>query len=140
VIATKEFLEVCDYGNLLQSAKIARKNKLHTGFREFFCNIEENIIDLQNKLLWRLYFPQMPLPSFGDIVVEIALFRRLQHNPDIIRDMYVFALLENLTFSRAIQLSLHPGVTKLFQFFGLAKVRRVPPGRRGHGARGRLKS
>jgi hypothetical protein len=103
MIATKEFLKVCDYRNLEKSAKIARKNKLHiNGQREFFSNLEENIITLQNELIWRLYFPKMPIPDFNDIVVQIALFTSLKHDPNLIRDFNVFGLLENVVFSKIV--------------------------------------
>jgi hypothetical protein len=104
MINTKEFLEVCDYRNLEKAAKIARKNKLHiSGQREFFSNFDENIISLQNELLWRLYFPQMPVPAFKDVVVQIALFTSLNHDHYLIRDFNVFGLLENVIFSKIVQ-------------------------------------
>jgi hypothetical protein len=101
---TKEFLKVCDYRNLEKAAKIARKYKLHiAGQGEFFNNLEENIISLQNELIWRLYFPKMPVPDFKDIVVQIVLFLSLFHNPDLVEDFYFFALLENVVFSKIVQ-------------------------------------
>jgi hypothetical protein len=104
VITTKEFLKICDYRNLEKAAKIARKNKIHiSGQEEFFSNFEENIISLQNELIWRLYFPHMPIPAFKDIVVQIALFNSLKNDPDLIRDFNVFALLENIVFSKIVQ-------------------------------------
>jgi hypothetical protein len=104
MIATKEFLKVCDYCNLEKAAKIARKNKLHIiGQREFFSDLEENIITLQNELLWRLYFPKMPVPDYKDIVVQIALFTSLKRDPRLIMDFNVFSLLENVIFSKIIQ-------------------------------------
>jgi hypothetical protein len=104
MIATKEFLKVCDYRNLEKAAKIARKNKPHIAGRwEFFSNFEENIITLQNELIWRLYFPKMPVPDFRDIVVQIALFNSLSHDCDLLKDLYVFALLENIVFSKIVQ-------------------------------------
>jgi hypothetical protein len=104
MIATKEFLKVCDYRNLEKAAKIARKHKLHTaGQGEFFSNLEENIISLQNELIWRLYFPNMPVPDFKDIVVQIVLFLSLVRNPNLLNDFYFFALFENVVFSKIIQ-------------------------------------
>jgi hypothetical protein len=95
-MVTKEFLEVCDYRNLEKAAEIARKNELYTAGRgEFFSNLEENIISLQNELIWRLYSPGTPIPAFKDIVVQIALLLALARNPDIVKDFYFFALLEN---------------------------------------------
>jgi hypothetical protein len=104
MITTKEFLQVCDYRNLEKAAKIVRKNKLHiSGQREFFSNFEEHIINLQNELIWRLYFPHMPIPAFKDVVVQIALFNSLKNDHDLIRDFNVFALLENVVFSKIVQ-------------------------------------
>jgi hypothetical protein len=101
---SKEFLKICDYQNLLHAAKIIRKRKLHiSGQREFFTNLEENIIELQNELLWRLYFPQMPVPHFRDVIVQVALFNALEHDYYFyINDFYTFALLENVLFSKIV--------------------------------------
>jgi hypothetical protein len=104
MITAKEFLKVCDYRNLEKSAKIARKNKLHiSGQREFFSNLEENIITLQNELIWRLYFPKMPIPDFNDTIVQIALFTSLSHDCGLLKDFHVLGLLENVIFSKIVQ-------------------------------------
>jgi hypothetical protein len=62
----------------------------------------ENIITLQNELILKLYFPKMPVLDFKDIVVQIALFTRLKHDHNLIRDFNVFALLENVKVFRII--------------------------------------
>jgi hypothetical protein len=102
--ASEEFLKICDYSNLLRAAKIAKKNKLHiSGQRQFFENLVENIIELQNELIWRLYFPQMPIPSFKDVVVQIALYTILkQEYKKYSLDINTYNLIENITFSKVV--------------------------------------
>jgi hypothetical protein len=45
----------------------------------------------------------MPIPAFKDIVVQIALFNSLKNDHDLISDFNVFALLENIVFSKIVQ-------------------------------------
>jgi hypothetical protein len=124
MIAGEGFLKICDYRNLLQAAKIAKRHKLHiSGHREFFQNLEENIIELQNELIWRLYFPQMPVPHFRDIVVQIVLFNALEHDYDYyIKDFHTFALLENVLMSKIVH---SKNIVRLLNPFN-NRVRRSP--------------
>ena len=43
------------------------------------------------------------IPDYKDIVVQIALFNSLNYDHNLIRDFNVFALLENVIFSKIIQ-------------------------------------
>jgi len=50
------FLALCDFENLYQAANIAAKEKRYkTSVMRFFYNLEENIIQLQNELIWKEY-------------------------------------------------------------------------------------
>jgi hypothetical protein len=101
---TKEYLEFCDYHNLYRAAKIARKYKLsNCGSGVFFSSLEENIICLQNELIWNTYFPSMPEPQFKDIVVQIALYAILKRNYNKYSlDIHIYNLIENIVFSNVV--------------------------------------
>jgi len=50
------FLALCEFDNLYESANIAAKEKRYkNSVMKFFYNLEENIIQLQNKLIWKQY-------------------------------------------------------------------------------------
>lgn len=82
------FLALCDFENLYQAANTAAKEKRYKeSIIKFFFNLEENIIQLQNELIWKQYElgafyhfeKREPKPRdisalpFRDRVVQIAL-------------------------------------------------------------------